>query len=136
MKIFLRISVALDGHYEVRNEDGEDRTMLLFHGTADGDYFQGEILPGGVDTQTQEKGGVRRLSARYILAGKDFNGDACRIFIENNGAVTTDGEIKTCPQLFTDSKALQFLEKMKLTGTVRQVPGCPLEIIIGTDSES
>ena len=136
MKIFLRISVALDGHYEVRNEDGEDRTMLLFHGTADGDYFQGEILPGGVDTQVQKKGELRRLSARYILSGEDFNGDACRIFIENNGAVTTDGEIKTCPQLFTDSKALQFLEKMKLTGTVRQVPGCPLEIIIGTDSES
>ena len=123
MKIFLRISVALDGHYEVRNEDGEDRTMLLFHGTADGDFFHGEILPGGVDTQVQKKGELRRLSARYILSGEDFNGDACRIF-------------KTCPQLFTDSKALQFLEKMKLTGTVRQVPGCPLEIIIGTDSES
>ena len=47
MKIFLRISVVLDGHYEVRNEDGEDRTMLLFHGTADGDFFMVRFCPEG-----------------------------------------------------------------------------------------
>ena len=135
MKTILRISVILDGHYEVKNEEGEDRTMLLFHGTADGDYFQGEILPGGVDTQVQIQEEARRLSARYILSGKDFNGDPCRIFIENNGEVTADGEIRTCPKLFTDSKALHFLEKAKLEGTVTQMPGCPLEINIGIDIE-
>ena len=136
MKIFLRISVVLDGHYEVRNEDGEDRTMLLFHGTADGDYFHGEILPGGVDTQVQKKGELRRFSARYILSGEDFNGNTCKIFIENNGEVGEDGKIRTCLQLFTDSKALKFLEEEKLTGTVVQIPGGPLEIIIGIETDT
>ena len=136
MKIILRISVILDGYYEVRNEDGEDRTMLLFHGTADGDFFHGEILPGGVDTQVQKKGELRRLSARYILSGEDFNGNTCKIFIENNGEVGEDGKIRTCLQLFTDSKALKFLEEEKLTGTVVQIPGGPLEIIIGIETDT
>ena len=46
-------------------------------------------------------------------------GNACRIFIENNGAVQKDGQITTKPLIYTDSKALAWLEQADLTGHVQ-----------------
>ena len=79
--------------------------------------FQGEILPGGVDTQKQIGGGARTLSARYILEGTDYKGNKCKIFIENNGTMQ-GAEMKTKPIILTDSTHLKWLETADLYGTI------------------
>ncbi len=116
-KEILTINIRLTGDYEVKGHNGNAK-MLLFEGDVDCECFKGKVLPGGVDTQTQEKSSNVKLSARYILEGVDLKGQACRIFIENNGFVDNDGTIKTSPKIYTDSKQLSFLEDAKLSGTV------------------
>ena len=114
----LTLQVYLDGFHEVKGHTG-DACMILFHGTAGGPYFTGDILPGGVDTQKTLGDAPRALSARYVLDGHDRTGAACRIFIENNGIIDPEtGAIKTRPMILTDSEDLAFLEETDLAGTV------------------
>ncbi len=97
-------------------------TMILFDGECECDNFKGKILPGGVDTQRLGEDGLVKLSARYIMEGVDYTGESCRIFIENNGEIKSDGQMVTSPCILTDSDALKHLEKEKLTGTVEGAP--------------
>ncbi len=82
--------------------------MIPFSGTVTGELFSGQILPGGVDTQTVDQNGVRHMSARYMLEGVDNVGERCRIYIDNqgwfSGPVTMP--FKTIPTFYTDSQAL------------------------------
>ena len=92
----------------------QDIVMIPFTGTANSPYFVGTVMGTGVDTQKIPKGGSAFLSARYMLEGEDFEGQKCRIFIENQGT-----ELKHCtPSIVTDSKALAEFEKMPLTASV------------------
>ena len=118
MREIMAIDVILDECLEVEGQGGK-ACMILFHGTCDCGLFHGRILPGGADTQKEKSGELRTLSARYILEGTDAEGNACRIFIENNGAVQKDGQITTKPLIYTDSKALAWLEQADLTGHVQ-----------------
>jgi hypothetical protein len=97
-------------------------TMILFDGECECDNFKGKILPGGVDTQRLGEDGRVKLSARYIMEGVDYTGKSCRIFIENNGEIQSDGRIVTSPCILTDSDALKHLETAALTGTVEGAP--------------
>ena len=97
-------------------------TMILFDGECECDNFKGKILPGGVDTQRLGEDGRVKLSARYIMEGVDYTGKSCRIFIENNGEIQSDGRIVTSPCILTDSDALKYLETATLTGTVEGTP--------------
>lgn len=117
MKEVLTIQVCLE---EIQDVNGHRRSarMIPFSGTAKGPYFQGKVLPHGVDTQKSHPQGKPRLSARYILEGTDCQGNACRIFIENNGQEDADGVLRTCPSVITDSPALGWLEDAALSGTV------------------
>ena len=45
--------------------------MILFDGFCEGDFFNGTILNGGVDTQMIRANENGTLSARYILKGHD-----------------------------------------------------------------
>ena len=92
--------------------------MILFHGNCKSDIFQGEIIPGGVDTQIKKDGESKKISARYILKGRDYTGKECQVFIENNGVVDTEEQLQTKPVIYTDSEALKWLEKEKLIGYV------------------
>ncbi len=112
----LSVHVKIDQCFEVKSEAGSVN-MINFHGTAESDFFNGVILPGGVDTQSQFAGCDWSLSARYILEGTDKNGQTCRIFIENNGHFI-DGEIVTEPRILTDNPELAWLEKAELVGRV------------------
>jgi len=89
--------------------------MVFFEGTATGNWFTGNVLSGGIDTQIYTKD-TSRMSARYILEGVDCEGECCRIFIENNAEMKTGGEITTSPYVITDSKALSWLEQTELEG--------------------
>lgn len=114
LTIYVKVTEAV----EVKGTIGE-AVMLFFNGTVDCDNFKGVILPGGIDTQKQINGLGRDLSARYILEGVDKAGKKCKIFIENNGIVESDGRVeKTTPRIFTDSAYLSFLETSKLEGTI------------------
>ncbi len=117
MKEVLTFSIDIIDICEVKGASAV-AAMILFTGTADCKNFQGRILPGGVDTQKEWYGSARTLSARYILEGIDCGGQACRIFVENNGTVGTDIELKITPKIITDSKALAWMEKAHLSGTV------------------
>ena len=119
MNEILRIMVRLKETMEVTGKTGCAR-MIAFTGEAEGPYFQGKILPHGVDTQKVMKGKSLQLSARYMLEGVDANGTPCRLFIENNGEETSDG-LRTSPRIYTDSEALSWLEETCLTGSVE---GC------------
>ena len=122
-KEVLSVDVVLDEVIEVNGSRGQ-AAMILFHGESDCENFKGRVLPGGVDTQKEPVGEKRLLSARYVLEGTDKAGKRCRIFIENNGVIEEPGaDIKTTPVIYTDSKALKWLETAKLYGVVEGNPG-------------
>jgi hypothetical protein len=116
----LTVNVKVESAFDVKNENGDSAVMILFSGDVTGKYFEGKVLPGGVDTQIIGKSGSRHtLSARYILEGKDHTGENCRIFIENNGNFGNTPEgimFRTYPKIITDSKALEFLNGDLLVG--------------------
>ncbi|TYQ18190.1 UNVERIFIED_CONTAM: uncharacterized protein DUF3237 [Acetivibrio alkalicellulosi] len=115
-------------HVEIKEEIllnnlyGDSVVMISFTGSATGKYFTGKVLSGGVDTQIIEKQRDRHIiSARYMLEGKDINGQKCKIYIENNGyAIKESGNVlfRTYPKIITDSKALNFFNQELLTGEV------------------
>lgn len=91
-----------------------DICMLSFTGEARGRYFNGKIIGSGIDTQYISKSGHMVLSARYMLEGKDINGNKCRCFIENNGSFD-DG---FTPEIVTDSPALSEFEGAELKAEI------------------
>lgn len=121
-KEVLTINVNINGFEEVKGKNGE-ACMILFDGTAEGSGFKGVIGPSAADTQKQEYGKERFLSARYILTGKDADGKDCRIFIENNGAFEANGDITTHPIIYTDSESLAFLETSQVFGKIEGKEG-------------
>ena len=123
----LTIQVVITGETRVQGAAGE-AGMVAFTGTVDCPNFHGVILPGGVDTQRMVNGHLT-LSARYMLEGTDADGNACRVFIENNGATDDPAQpMTTTPVIFTDSPALQWLETAALRGTLE--PHGPDGVII------
>ena len=94
--------------------------MIPFGGTVDCDLFHGICEPSGVDTQITDQTGVRHMSARYMLSGKDYAGQDCHIYVENN-AYFTNGErpkpFHTTPVFYTDSKILApYLHRNQFIG--------------------
>lgn len=120
----LRIYVNVTGFYEVVSGDRTIR-MLPFEGTCDGPFFKGNILPGGVDTQKGYADGTGTLSARYMIEGTDCEGNACKLFIENNAKFNN----YTVPTIITDSPALKWLETADLQGRL-EFPDGKLNIVI------
>ncbi len=116
MKEIMRIDVNLDRIQDVEGENAAV-TMILFHGSFSCAAGNGIILPGGVDLQIEKKGEPRSLSARYILEGKDREGETFHIFVENNGSYKTE-PLVAHPTIYTDCKELQWLEKTPLFSTV------------------
>ena len=100
---------------------GQETTVVMipFTGTTEGPYFRGKTVDTGVDTQRIGEDGIARLSARYMLEGQDAAGNACRIFIENQGS-WEDG---FTPRIVTDSPLLKDWETADLGATVEGIPG-------------
>lgn len=116
----LTVHVKIEKTIEMKSDNVDSVLMILFKGSAEGKYFKGDVLPGGIDTQIIGKFGDRHtLSARYMLEGKDYTGENCKIFIENNGNLnekSKDISLRTYPKIITDSKALEFLNYDLLVG--------------------
>ncbi len=119
----LTIEVDLTGVEKVQGP-GAEACMILFGGRATGEEFTGTILAGGVDTQVEYAGAPRTLSARYMLEGTDPEGNACRVFIENNGTADADGRVtRTRPRIITDSPCLAYLQDADLEGSIEPREG-------------
>ena len=97
------------GTVTLTGETGSVR-MIPFKGTVTGPVFQGIVEPCGVDTQITNQNDVRHMSARYMLTGKDMEGNDCHVYVENNawftGGGPTPAPFKTVPTFITDSPAL------------------------------
>ena len=122
------INVELDECSKVSNTS-EQVNFIRFHGTSDSDYFQGDILTGGVDCQRKKENEPLKLSARYIMEGTDCAGSKCSVFIENNGYDMSDGP-RTVPTIITDSEILSGLTRGNLYGKVSGKGGSAVEIRI------
>ena len=84
-KLILNVKVDItDGVVKLQHAAGEI-VMIPFKGTVTGEIFNGIVEPCGVDTQVVNAAGVRHMSARYMLTGKDQDGEDAHIYIENNG---------------------------------------------------
>ena len=92
--------------------------MIPFGGQAYGDLFNGMVTGPGVDTQKIDAEGHTVLSARYMLEGTDAAGNACRVFVENQGSADT-GYI---PTIVTDSPLLASWENVPLSATLESIP--------------
>ena len=101
--------------------EGQSRNIIMipFTCTASGPYFNGQVIGPAVDTQKRHKDGSGTLSARYMLEGKDAQGRACRVFIENQGSKDTGFK----PMVVTDSPLLAPWETADLYATVVGAPG-------------
>lgn len=100
--------------------DGANRkiVMIPFTGKASGPYFSGSVIGTGVDTQKIEKDGSILLSARYMLEGTDSAGNACRVFVENQG----NWAAGFTPSIVTDSPLLAGWETASLYATADGIP--------------
>lgn len=116
MELILEIEVTLTGMQTVEGK-AYKICMLPFTGIARGSYFTGRTVGEGVDTQKIFKTGKVLLSARYLLEGTDYQGNSCRVFVENNGC-EENGAIICIPQIVTDSPVLKEWETAKLCARV------------------
>lgn len=91
-------------------------SMVLFDGTVESEFFNGTILPGGVDTQTTDEKGWH-LSARYMVDGVDSDGVPTRIFIQNNGEME-NGEVVTHPLIIANNPKLEWLATTPMRGRI------------------
>ena len=104
-----------------------DIAMIPFTGEASGPQFHGTITGPAVDTQKIPKGGEAFLSARYLIRGKDREGNDCQVFIENQGSAGSGFR----PIIVTDSPLLASWETRPLTAEVDGIPGGVLVRIFG-----
>lgn len=115
-RLLLTIDVICREAVSVRGSEKEV-VMVPFSGTAYSEHFSGRIIGIGTDTQKYDLKSSRcSLSARYMLEGKDRNGQECRIFIENE-QINNNG---WHPVMVTDSDHLRSWEKLPLTSTVEE----------------
>ncbi len=101
-------------------------SMVPFSGKVYGELFSGIVEPWGVDTQITNHINIRTLSARYMLSGKDREGNDCHIYVENKAWQKADEFSRTfdsLPLFYTDSPVLaDYLhrDRFVVIGTVQE----------------
>jgi len=121
-ELALTVHVVIEHSSELRGAGCDSVVMIAFGGHATGAYFEGEVLPGGIDTQIISPSGDRHtLSARYMLRGQDYTGATCELYIENNGSIPpasleSGALFRTHPRLITNSEALSSWNDAMLVG--------------------
>lgn len=120
----LMVRTFQDKIVELDSEIGHVK-MIPFDGTVKGEIFNGIIEPCGVDTQVTNQAGVRHMSARYMLSGKDSDGNDCHIYLENNAWFTNGERPKpwvSTPEFITDSaKLAPYLHRNQFVGEGERV---------------
>ena len=127
-KPILDVKVEFENFKPVSME-GENGSVVMipFSGTVKGEIFEGIVEPCGVDTQVKNAAGIRHMSARYMLTGKDKAGQDAHIYVENNGWFDENtGKMTmpfhTVPTFYTDSKVLApYLHRAQFVGEGHQL---------------
>ena len=119
-KLILDIKIDMNGEsLHLKSENGEVE-MIPFKGSVDCELFRGIVEPCGVDTQVVNAAGVRHMSARYMLTGKDSAGKDAHIYVENNGWFEEKYRsmpFHTVPTFYTDSEVLApYLHRNQFEG--------------------
>lgn len=117
MQELLTIHITVEDCDTLKSSRGQIN-MIRFGGYCDSECFKGEVLPGGVDTQTYLPGQPGRLSARYMLRGMAADGSPAMLFIENNGTFDAEGVCHTRPTIHTDNESLRWLCDTPMAGTI------------------
>ncbi len=116
----LKIKIEFNGESVGMKFDGGEVLMIPFKGHAYGPLFFGDVVPCGVDTQIVNAAGVRHMSARYMLVGKDIDGQESSIYVDNNGwcdDATKTMPFHTVPTFHTNSKRLApYLHQNQFVG--------------------
>ena len=118
----LVMEIKIEGNGPMLHMQGENSEVLMvpFKGSVDCDLFHGIVEPCGVDTQVVNAAHVRHMSARYMLTGKDPEGQDAHIYVENNGwfdDLTKTMPFHTVPTFYTDSKCLaRYLHSNQFVG--------------------
>lgn len=116
----LDLKIEFNGPAAHMKGENAEVLMIPFKGSAAGEIFNGVVEPCGVDTQMVNAAGVRHMSARYMLTGRDRAGAQCHIYVENNGWFEEPGKgmpFRTVPAFFTDSPALApYLHRNQFVG--------------------
>ena len=114
LELIMTIHVKTEEAITLQSNIGDSVVMIPFTGHATGSLFQGEIQKGGVDTQIISQDRKKHsLSARYMIVGKDYVGQDCTIYIENNGNIYEPNNkylFRTYPQIITSSPTLKYIE--------------------------
>ena len=119
-KAILDVKVEANGPSLHMKGENAEVDMIPFKGTVEGEIFRGIVEPCGVDTQVVNAAHVRHMSARYLLTGKDAQGNDCHIYVENNGwfdDLHKTMPFHTVPTFYTDSPALApYLHRGQFVG--------------------
>lgn len=119
-KVVLNIRIEANGPALHMKGENAEIDMIPFRGTVSGELFSGIVEPCGVDTQIVNAVAVRHMSARYMLTGKDPDGQVAHIYVENNGWFddrTKTMPFHTVPTFYTDSaKLAPYLHSTRFEG--------------------
>jgi hypothetical protein len=119
-KPVLNIKIDMMGNSITMKGENAEVVMIPFRGSVDSEIFKGIVEPCGVDTQILNAVGIRHMSARYMLTGKDSAGNDAHIYIENNGWFDEryrSMPFHTIPTFYTDSPVLApYLHSTRFEG--------------------
>lgn len=108
-KLIMSINIEANGPAVHMKGENAEVLMVPFKGSVESDIFTGIVEPCGVDTQIVNAAGVRHMSARYMLTGRDSEGNEAHIYIDNNGWFDDETKtmpFRTVPTIYTDSPVL------------------------------
>ena len=85
-------------------------SFIPFTATVESELFTGKTLPGACDVQVENPAMSRNMCAKYMFEGVDREGNACKLFVENNGylapVMRNDEFFNAYPYFLTDSPVL------------------------------
>ena len=99
-------------------------TFIPFTATVESPLFTGKTLPGACDVQVEDPAGSRNMCAKYLFKGTDSAGNACHLFVENNGylaeVMRNDPYFHAYPRFMTDSPVLgEYLSQQRFRSEVQ-----------------
>ncbi|KAL6625214.1 hypothetical protein U3516DRAFT_892616, partial [Neocallimastix sp. 'constans'] len=119
------------GMENVSGADGAMAMQIGFTCASNTNQFTGKGVDFFYDTRMQFKGQVQTLSARYIMEGKDDEGNNCKVYIENNG-IDNNGMV-TEPTIVTNNPKWAWIETAPLHGTASFQSGLTIHLFTVND---
>ena len=109
-KMIMEFHITIDPAERTEMVTKNGKVVIIpFGGTVESDLFCGTVRPGAADIQVTNPAGCRHMCAKYIFAGKDYTGQECCLYVENNGYFERGSQprpFEATPTFRTDSEAL------------------------------